>query len=972
MGDASMLIEQEIAIEQELKPNANLIYKKPNPIATILHLLNGLDKSGSLDDQVVDEILFKTNENLLLGGYGYLMTRENLRVLIRYQLSQGETAESPPKARSILNAPIVSLAIKTPDIFLQSDETTALLQAFFEEGLGFSDPSVNLFFRQKMFKQAKDLTVAKSGGFAYSELLYNEFTRMDKLLTANPDLEVDKSNWQSLLMIFIKNQTYHFFSSKQSGNRINELFENSHVKDFCLNNFREEYVDYLASGNFDQVPFALYLTIECIKSADGVEHLTQIESLSNFINIFCASLGQETTSEESKNTAFRGMHILESRFDKERWSNENRTAFYNVSSDILSADPNLFSDFMKVFSNLNPSELKRFTKEIYPLYRVLLALMEKTDKEGKKTYDEAQLLNFRKDIQDFAESLKTKEKPLETQKAKLIGEISRLFRDRFGIIKVPRELTEENIRSLVNASMYLANICDRNMTKETELGYYLSLMLNDKWDDFRRGERIDPKEFLDPKRAEEMTGILERRTKLDPLTSGNLGIEEADVPEFARLLQEEAQNVAVGDIETVDVKLTNVILNLRQLEDLDLYPELMDKERMKLLLSYGNRKVGSVTSKIYQALQNPLRSVQFSEEELKIREAITRIVRDSGFELTAENIKKHFQEGIRPLSTVVNMLQFVNETQAEFEIENIRQLLQPSQEIIDVFNRLGEEFKPTSGALALSQDLDYLDNIIAKKEGSLNPNEKALLVDYTGKIRERIVRLQEIFDKIRNKLSSLKQGSTATSNQLLKDKLDQISKDMNAPPTQQTIISTMTNNLNTIIENMRACLSCTIKGVNNDTNLTFGDSNKFYLYSQSEGQTRGGIADEILFLEPITHQNGASEMAFVFDRIYGVQTPTILTNQLETVIKKYRQLKQRFPKVKLSIFVTDSAIATAGLSQDMLTSRIQKIMGNNTYLKEEEIGVDVVESAMSDHYIEFGEDSRSSGKRNVKGIVIRL
>lgn len=966
MGDTSMLVEQE------LKPNTDLIYKKPDPIALILHLLNGLDKSGSLDDQVVEEILFKVNENLFLKGHGWPMTRENLRVLIKYQLSQGETAESPPKARSILNAPILSFAITSPDIFLQSDETTALLQAFSEEGLGFSDPSVNLFFKQKIFKKAEDLSAHKSGGIAYLTLLNNEFARTDKLLAANPNLEINEGNWRSLLLMFVDSQANPFHFESESRDRIREFFKNQSVKDFCLDNLRKEYVDYLSSGNFDQIPFALYLTIEYVKSAGGANHLTQIESLSNFINIFCASLDQETTSEESKNTAFRGMHILESRFNKERWSNENRTAFYNVSSDVLSVDPNLFSDFMKAFGNLNPSELKHFMKEIYPLYGIQLILMERTDREGKTTCDEAQLANLRGDIQAFAESIKTKEKPLEAQRAKLIGDISRLFKERFGIIKVPGEFTEENIRSLTNVSVYLANLNDRDVTKETELGYYLSLMLNNKWDDFRRGEIINPREFLDPKRAEAIADILKKRAELSPLTPENLGLQEPDIPEFLRILQEETQNVAVGDIETIDVNLSNVILNLRQLEDLDFYPEPMDKERMKLLLSYGNRKVGSVTSKMYQALQNPSRSIQFSEEELKIREAITRIVQDSGFELAAENIKKHFQEGIRPLSTIANMLQFVNETNAELEIANIRKLLQPSQEIIDIFSRLGEEFKPTSGALALSQDLDYLDNIIVKKEGNLTPAEKTLLVTYVGRIREQITKLQEIFDKIRNKFSSLKQGTIQTNNQLLKDKLDQIDKVMNAPSAQQTIVSTMTNNLNTIIENMKACLSCVTRGANNDTNLTFGDSNKFYLYSQSEGQTGKSIADEILFLEPITHQDGASEMAFVFDRIYGVQTPTILTNQLETVIKKYRQLKQRFPKVKLSIFVTDSAISTAGLSQDMLTSRIQKIMGNNTHLKEEEIGVDVVESAMSDHYIEFGGDSRSSGKRNAKGVVIRL
>lgn len=867
------------------------------------------------------------------------------------------------------NTYVFDLAMASPDIFLQTDEGLMFLQEFSKKGLDLLDPSLNLSFGQKFFKQTKDLS--DGGKEIKLGLSKNEFTRTDKLLTANPELEINEGNWRSLLMTFVESQTGNHLFSDESINRVKELFKNPHVKDFCLNNFRKEYVDYLANGNFDQIPFTLYLTTEYIKYAGGAGPFTQIESLSNFVSVFCASLGKETTTEESRNAVLQGMHALESRFDKEKWSNENRTDFYNVSSDILNADPNLFSDFIDVFDKLNPSELKRFMRETYSLYGVQLALMEKTDKDGKKTYDTAQLLNLRKGVQDFSESIKTQEKPLEAQKAKLIGEISRLFETRFGIIKVPQEFTEENIRSLTNVSLYLVNLSARDAAKETELGYYLSLMLNDKWNNFRRGETVDPKEFLDSKRAETIADTLKKRTDLNVLTSRNLGVQESDMPEFLRILQEETQNVAVGDIETVDVKLNNVILNLRQLEDPDLYPEPLDKERMKLLLSYGNRKVGAAVAKMYQSTQSTSRSIQLSEEETKIQEEIRRIAKENSLELTTENIKKHFQEGIRPLSTIVNMLQFVDETRAEVEIESLRQILQPSSEIMDVFNRLGEEFKPTSGALALSQDLDYLDNIIVKKEASLNPNEKMLLSNYTGTIRIQVVKLQGIFDQIKNKFSSLKQGNT-TSNQLLIAKLEQIDKIVNAPPAQQTVASTMTNNLNTIIENMRACLSCTTKGANNDTNLTFGDLNKFYLYSQSEGQAKGSISDEVLFLEPVAHQDGTSEMAFVFDRIYGVQTPTILTNQLETVIKKYKQLKQKFPRAKLSIFVTDSAISTAGLSSDMLRSRIQNTMGNNTYAEEEEVGVDVAESAMADHYIEFGGNSRTSGKRQVKGLVIRL
>lgn len=911
-----------------------------------------------------------TAYNSLPNRQGQIASVSIIELVARSDISRERALELPTKAGDIINTSVFDLAISSPDIFLQTDEGLMFLREFSKKGLDLLDPSLNLSFGQKFFKQTKDLREHLNRDIKL-KLCYIEFKRIDDLLVANSELEINESNWRSLLISFVENQIGEFRFSEQSKNRINKLFKSSHVKDFCLNSFRKEYADYLANGNFDRIPFALYLTAEYI-NAGGAGPLTQIESLSNFINSLYSSLDKKTITEESKNAAFQEIQIIENRFNKEKWSNENRTDFYNVSSNILNADANLFFDHLKLFKNLNPLELKRFMREIYPLYRAQLTLMEKTNIGGNKTYDEAQLVSLRKDVQAFTESIKTQEKPLENQKEKLIGEISRLFKNRFGIIKVPDEFTEENIRSLTNISTYLSNINNRDVTKEIELGYYLSLMLNNKWDDFRRGTIIDPKEFLDPKRAEAIAGILNRRTELNPLTPENLVIQESDIPAFMGMLQEEAQNVAIGDIETIDVKLNNVILNLRQLEDPDLYPEPLDKERIKLLLTYGNRKVGSTAAKMYQSLQNPSRVIQFSEDELQIKADLERIAKDNDFELTAKSIKTHFQEGIRPLSTVVNMLQFADETHAEAEIENIRQMLHPSQEIIDIFNRLGEEFNETSGALALSQDLNYLDNIIVKKQDQLTEQESMLLREYTGKIRDQVVKLQSTFDKIKDKFSSLQQGNIATNNELLKEKLDQINRIINASSTQQAVTSTMTNNLNAIIENMRECLTCTKKGINNDTNLTFGDSNKFYLYSQSEGQARRSIADEILFFEPIAHEDGTSEMSFVFDKIYGTQTPTISINHLETVIKKYRQLKQRFPQAKLSIFVTDSAIATSGLSQDMLVARMKNSLGNSVYIQEEQVEMNVAESAMSDHYIEFGGESRKSGTRKVEGITIRL
>ncbi len=517
-------------------------------------------------------------------------------------------------------------------------------------------------------------------------------------------------------------------------------------------------------------------------------------------------------------------------------------------------------------------------------------------------------------------------------------------------------------------SRYLANIHDRTPNKEDTLGFYLSLMINDKWDDFRRGVDINPAEYLIPEKAGEINGFLEARKRNNPLTAEALGVEQDKMVEFYHLLQEESQKVAIGNIETIDIKLSNIILNLKELGDLDLYLEPLDKQRMKLVLDYGAKKVGSVVARIYQQMSDSQRQFEFSPEDLVIKQEIEKLVQANGFDLNSQTLKQNFQDGLKPFAMVVNLIEFVQESKAEVGISNLRELLQPTKEVVNIFNRLGEEFKITSGAQALSQDLDYLDNIINKKDDQLTIDEKEILTKYTGQIRTKIVELEGLFNQIKNKFGDMEQGHTSVHNDQLKDKLRQINQIINTQNSQQIITSTLTNNFNTIIENIRACLGCQTNECNNDTDLTFGDTNKFYLYSQSENVKNGSISDQIVFVEPIIRQDGRAEMAFVLDKIYGTNTPLVLQNQAETVIKKFQTIKQKIPNIKLSVLISDAATTSGGLSSEMLIQKLKE--GKIKARWEQGIEVSIAESATGDHYTEFGGESRIAGKRRINGVVI--
>ncbi len=885
------------------------------------------------------------------------------------KLTEERARELPQKALVLLNSGLFGVAWRYPQVFLTSDDGINFLTNILDSGLSLQDEELNKRIGASVLGM-KEKTV---DGFSDVMVPIANF-EIRKLADIDPDniVDIDETNWQSYLIAFLRiNDDGRDFPpiSEPVAEKLKVIFADQKTKDFCLNQFRDQWTKYLHGGDFEELPFSLSFMSSFVDRV-GAGPLTQIESMSSLVRAYREMHTEPTTAPRTKQEIFQGFSEMEDRFTKEKWSNEDKANFYNISSDILKAAPSLYSNFLDIFAELNPSELRRFSRELLPMYRAKLALIGRTISDSRTEYNPMDLVAIRKDLRGFKKILRPESTPFEMQKNKLIVEMTELFKDKFGIIKVPEEFSSEQIRSLTDVSIYLANLSGRTAENEVVLGLYLALMLDDKWEDFRRGLDVNPGEYLAPEKVSVAKQYLEQRRRLNPLTPEILGVDAKDLPEFYRILQQDEQNILVGDVETIDIKLTSVILNLRGLEDLDLYPNPLDRDRVILLSDYGNRAVSAAAAKMYQRLSNPGRDISITDIEQAIQGRIEAILLQEGLEVTPDSIKAHFQDGIKPFATVANVLQTVEETKAEEEIATLRELLKPPQNVIDIFSRLGEEFTATSGAMALSQDLNYLEGLVAKRE-DLTDAEREAIEEYTGKIRNKVVQLQAVYEQIKAKFVSLKQRSDSTENQLLATKLDDIDRIISSQVTQQTITSAATNNLNVIIENMRECLACIVQGANNDTNLTFGDMNKFYLYSQSEASSRGSIADQIVFLEPVTYgEDGQQEMGFVFDRLYGASTPSVLESQIMTVVKKLKKLKNEYPTANLSVFVTQAAITSGGISIDILEEWLKENSTENT-IEQVQGTVDVIQSASGDHYVEFGGRTRTAGARSVSGIRIK-
>jgi hypothetical protein len=753
---------------------------------------------------------------------------------------------------------------------------------------------------------------------------------------------------------------------------IKNVFASSEAKNFCWEKMQDKWWSYLAEADVDRIPDSLLQIGLYVDYCGGAGPLSQIEGMGRFVVAYNAATlkNEQADNESSRQDVFAQTKAQEEKMSKCRWGNDDRAFWYNISADVLQASPDLYVAFGRLFEKLKPVDAKRFTEDVYPLYRAQLALAESKDSSGQITHDPVIIARIKQGVVDFSETLDQSERGFARAKKEVLDEISQLFKQKFGIAKVPENFGNEEMRSLSNFAMYLANMNGRDIDKEAKLGFYLALKLNKKWDDFRSGKDVLAQELITPEAYRRIAEFLKERKELNPLSTENCGVAPEDIPEMMKMLQVDGHFTALGEIDTIDVKLNNITTNLRGLLDPDLYPDVVDKERLAVLSECGNKLVGAVAAKWFGELSG--KSIEWSEEEQFVKDKMIAIMTRFELEITIANLKEHWQTKLRPLGAVVNLTDYLGETRAEYEIENLQALIKPGSEVVAVFQKLGESFKVDSGAFAISQDLNHLENLIVKREDEISAEEKIVAADYLQKVRDQLEVLQSIYDKIQEKFAGFQKSNVlAKTNPLLAAKAQELERIISNKDHLAVVSSTMTGDMNLIIENMRECLACVRQGCNNDTDLSFGDSNKFYLFSRAGEQNKRSIADEILFLEPITRADGTREMSFVFDKIYEQKTLAVLLGHIQTVLGKYMQIKDRFPEAKLSLCVTKSA-SSGILAQDSLAQRLVGLLGDKYEIKEETISVNVVKSAASDHYIEFGGRARSDGKRDVEGIVIAL
>ncbi len=800
---------------------------------------------------------------------------------------------------------------------------------------------------------------------------------------------VDDENILLALSSFMHNDADDWSYASEADLKIKEAFQSTETKDMALAKIRELYEAALKDP--EHIPNELAQLYRSMNANEGAGPLTQIESNLSFIGELITNRNKDSL-ELAK--------LIEERFSSEKWSESDKSEFYDISGEIMHADPELFNEFAVLFTGneLSRKDFSTFVKEIYPLYRAKLVLLSRRkdesdgigsganyadyshlDKEELRNQLHLMLLPF--NLQSSESS--SAEKALAIVKEKVFEDIASTFRERFGISEevIPESFSKEDGKAIEDMVLYLGNIHESDEKKEALIGYYLALHLGnkgEKWKEFRADpSSISPTDYLDASKARLIQDAIRASRENCPIKKiGEMGVAKEKVGAFSMELQVETSAIRTGNIQTVDQRLQSLIGNIEELKDPDLYPDLLDKAKIAVLQKYSENPkiIGSTVAKLWQ--QSAGKNIELTEEESAVANDLLSMLADNGVEVTTESIGAHLQKGLKTIGLPFSLARTIEDTGAKGAIADLQAAIHPTSELISIFDKIGEEFKPHSGAIALTTDIGFLRSQIRKNEDKLTEEEKREAEAYLEEIDAKLVVVQEIYDRaIRSFDQMEKQSRSATPG--VTAKIAEISRIVHGRDRETTITSTCTSDMMTIIENMRACLSAKTNGCNNDTDLTFGEPYKFYVYSKEADSSKGSVSDEIVHFLPAaeSEESAPDRMCFVMDQVYGAKNKDIIVGHIGVMFKKARELKEKFPEAPISILVTGASMTSCGVDLDEEQLRAELEGGeydlSNISIRRTEAVVDEPESGYGDHYIEYSNlGPRQAGKRSVSGLEI--
>lgn len=644
-------------------------------------------------------------------------------------------------------------------------------------------------------------------------------------------------------------------------------------------------------------------------------------------------------------------------------SNEFMNSFYQISTSLLEKSPSVYRILLELLNNLNQKEQEIFYKDIFPLYNVELFLWESQWKILWKKINnnvEWQLIPMHERIKTLLNKIKEWEKNnninslLNEEKGNLIINIKQLFKEKFWIKKIPSDFTNENIESIKWHSIYLSNMNNRDEEKTAVLWYFLALKLDWKRKEYREWKYFDPNEYMDDSKVLILTEYLSKKSERDSIYKLE-NIQEND----KQILQENESNTIIWNANWITDRLNTIEHNIKTLLDDDIY-----SERQKIIKKYLGKNLWKLLAKQFQILSG--KNITLTDEEKQTLDNISYELWDNLADV--KNVQ-NLQNECKPISAIVNFVNKIINENLSKEINDFEKVCVPSNEHLELLRKIWINLEDNL-IISSNSYLTYLESNIRKWKTKLTDDEYNSLDGYIGKVKTELDDLYWIKDRLTTLYETLKKDiiDKYFSNTLVENRFEEMKPFFftKADVEKENIVSLMTNDLDIVIKNIRQCLWCKDKWCNNDTDLSFGCDDRFFI-TTSHREWDTSFADELVTLLPRSPKE--EWFTFVMDRIYWNNWSTdVLLNNIYVILKKINKLSPELRK-KISIFVPD------GIGLTLNENWIVKIKKQHEWISinKQKITVSVEKQPITDSYHEFGGiGARGTWDAEILGYLIKI
>ncbi len=637
--------------------------------------------------------------------------------------------------------------------------------------------------------------------------------------------------------------------------------------------------------------------------------------------------------------------------------------FYEKTNGINTSNPKALPPCLKCFDTLIPNKenFALMQNQVLKLLNIV-SILASSSKGSPNNWPE-----FFKDTATELEGqnpAKQKEILMNTIII-LQSSIKTTFESGLGLKNLP-ELTSEAINELTPSLIYLSNIEKPDEKKKAILSLFILLKILGKWDDFKAGKSVEVNEYLSDSVKEEITEYLANRAELDIFKEA---LPKETEEQWITTLEGKAENMIIGETTSVADTLGDVERQSAHLLDEDNFSN-NEKAIFSLVKEYGPKNVAMT---LVEKFRNPALE----------NEIIQKLPIPASTDGAAPNLSKllpAWQKLVTVFGSLTEFTESVKTANIAPQLEELQKALTPSANVVAIFQKLGEEMTAESGVLPITDDVEHLESLLHKNKESLTTEEFEEADAYIIRVKTLVIELNKVKDELAKKFVALHEASTKTTEigEIFKSRLSEFKKIFLLEPSERriTLKSSMTGDLTDVIPHIRQCLGCMSKECNNDTNLTFGDRNRFSIITRAASMPSStSLSDELVTVQKTVDQDATdSGYSFVMDNVYGKSSRDILVANVLVVMKKLAAMQKVSAAPPVDIFVTQAALFSCGIHQEYLEKRLREETDNFTITPIAKT-VTIAQSASGDGHYEIGggfSGRVSNGEGIISGLKISL